>query len=75
MLAFWVWLSSRRDRLGSGLREFVTALKKKTTAVFSRISFSLGSRRFWIGRALNKISDEAGKPPEFKHIIKGRKRN
>ena len=24
---------------------------------------------------LNQISDEAGKPPEFKHIIKGRKRN
>ena len=23
---------------------------------------------------LNKISDEAGTPPEFKHIIKGRKR-
>jgi hypothetical protein len=27
------------------------------------------------GTALNKISDEAGQPPEFKHIIKGRKRN
>ena len=26
-------------------------------------------------RSLNKISDEAGRPPEFKHIIKGRKRN
>jgi hypothetical protein len=26
-------------------------------------------------RSLNQISDEAGIPPEFKHIIKGRKRN
>ena len=34
-----------------------------------------GNHSFYGKRLLNKISNEAGKPPEFKHIIKGRKRN